>query len=197
MTSPSAQTSQLACVTGRFQPVHRQHMELFELALDQAEHLIVAVTNPDIQARQEVATSLHRHSIAANPFTYFERVQLLTSALDRAGHLRRTTIVPFDLTRPEVWTDYVPRGTRHFVRAYSDWERQKADWFREAGYPVTLLEGSAQGRISSTDIRSSLAMETASGSTSSMQDWHELVPTSTIALLEELRAAGALGERDL
>ncbi|MEI6374716.1 MAG: hypothetical protein WCP26_13125, partial [Actinomycetes bacterium] len=63
--------------------------------------------------------------------------------------------------------------------------------------PVTLLEGSAQGRISSTDIRSSLAMETASGSTSSMQDWHELVPTSTIALLEELRAAGALGERDL
>ncbi|CAB4932411.1 unannotated protein [freshwater metagenome] len=197
MTSPLSQMSELACVTGRFQPVHRQHMELFEVALAEAEHLIVAVTNPDIQARQAVATSLHRHSVAANPFTYFERVQLLKSALDAAGHLSRTTIVPFDLTRPEVWADYVPRGTRQFVRAYSDWERQKAGWLRDAGYRVTLLEGDAQQRISSTDIREFLTTHASRGSTGPSEEWHELVPTSTIALLERLWAAADASEREL
>ncbi|CAB4935625.1 unannotated protein [freshwater metagenome] len=197
MTSPLTPISALACVTGRFQPVHRQHMELFELALAEADHLIVAITNPDIQARQEVATSLHRHSVAANPFTYFERVQLMTRALDAAGYLSRTTIVPFDLTRPEVWTDYVPRSARHFVRAHTDWERQKAGWLRDAGYAVTLLEGDPQQRISSTDIRRFLAIKTTPGSTGSGDEWHELVPNATIALLEKLWAAADASESDL
>ena len=37
----------LACVTGRFQPVHHQHLDLFEIALREAGYLIVAVTNPE------------------------------------------------------------------------------------------------------------------------------------------------------
>ena len=188
MTSFPSMDSGLACVTGRFQPVHRQHIELFGIALASAEHLIVAITNPDVQARQEVATSQHRHSEEANPFTYFERVRLLTSALDAAGYLDRTTIVPFDLTRPEVWTDYVPEGTHHFVRAYSDWERQKADWLREAGYAVTLIDGDARHRISSTDIRHGLAAAAAPHSTDAAEEWQGLVPAATVPLLEQLRA---------
>ncbi len=42
----------LACVTGRFQPLHDQHLELFEIALTHCEHLIIAITNPDPGARQ-------------------------------------------------------------------------------------------------------------------------------------------------
>ena len=37
----------LGCVTGRFQPVHEQHLELFGIALAECAHQIVAVTNPD------------------------------------------------------------------------------------------------------------------------------------------------------
>ena len=59
----------LAAVTGRFQPVHAQHLELFALALAEHDHLVVAVTNPDSGARHEAATSTHRHTDAANPFT--------------------------------------------------------------------------------------------------------------------------------
>ena len=75
----------LACVTGRFQPVHHQHLELFEIALREADHLIVAVTNPDHTARHEESTSDHRHTDGANPFTYFQRLRLLQAAWTAPG----------------------------------------------------------------------------------------------------------------
>lgn len=168
----------LACVTGRFQPVHAQHLELFELALADCDHLVVAVTNPDAGARHREPTSSHRHTAAANPFTYFERCRLLAAAAQGQGLDRYITTVPFDLTRPELWPQYVPLAARQFVRAYSDWEREKGRRLQGAGYRVTLLEGDAATRTSASDIRAALA---AGGS-----GWRPLVPAATIALLEEL-----------
>lgn len=165
----------LGCVTGRFQPVHHQHLELFEIALAQCEHLIVAVTNPDPGARHQDPTSAHRHTPSANPFSYYERARLLGAALADRDLTGRTTIVPFDLTRPEHWTEYVPLAARHFVRAYADWERQKAGWLTAAGYPVTVLDGDPATKVSSEDIRSLL---TGGG------DWRTLVPAATVPLLE-------------
>jgi nicotinamide-nucleotide adenylyltransferase len=172
--------TELACVTGRFQPVHHQHLELFELALHRCEHLVVAITNPDLGARHEESTSAHRHTDAANPFTYFERVQLLDAALTEHGWGERTTIVPFDLTRPGHWAEYVPLRARHFVRAYSDWERQKAQWVGEAGYPVTVLDGDPARKLSATDIRRLLAGGTES--------WKAHVPASVVPVLDRLLA---------
>jgi cytidyltransferase-like protein len=166
----------LGCVTGRFQPVHAQHLELFAIALAECEHLVVAVTNPDDAARHEEATSAHRHTDAANPFTYFERVRLLELAL---GERRRVTIVPFDLTCAELWAQYVPLSARQYVRAYSDWERQKARWLRDAGYAVTLLDGDPADKVSASDIRAAMHDGDA---------WRPLVPAATAPLLAELLA---------
>ncbi len=145
----------LACVTGRFQPVHRQHTELFARAASSADQLIVAVTNPDPGARQPTAQSAHRHLDSANPFTYFERVQLLEAALTESA--LPATIVPFDLTRPEHWHDYVPASAVQFVRAYSDWEREKARMLTGGGYRVELIDGDPAMKISATDVRAAIA----------------------------------------
>jgi cytidyltransferase-like protein len=171
--------SGLSCVTGRFQPVHRQHLELFELALRDADHLIVAVTNPDRRARHAEPTSAHRHLPEANPFSYFERARLLRAALDGAGLGSRSTIVPFDLTRPDCWPDYVPPAARQFVRVYSDWERDKAARLSAAGYPVTVIEGDPAGRITATGIRARLGGDPG--------DWADAVPPAVVPLLAELR----------
>lgn len=170
----------LACVTGRFQPVHVQHVELFEIALREADHLIVAVTNPDHTARHEESTSDHRHTDGANPFGYFERLRLLETALAGAGLAGRASVVPFDLTRPQVWPEYVPLGARQFVRVYDAWEREKADRLAAAGYEVTVLDGDPGTRISASDIRTALASGGA---------WADRVPPGTVPLL---RARGHL-----
>jgi cytidyltransferase-like protein len=176
----TARMSSLACVTGRFQPVHEQHLELFEIALRDADHLIVAVTNPDPEARRAEPTSAHRHLAESNPFTYFERVWLLRAALDARGLTARTTIVPFDLTRPACWTDYVPLRARQLVRVYSDWERDKAKRLAEAGYPVTVLDGDPADRISGSNIRAQMRDGSAT--------WRDLVPESVAQTLVELLA---------
>lgn len=173
----------LTCVTGRFQPVHRQHMELFHLALAEAEHLVVAVTNPDMLARREEPASSHRHTGAANPLTYFERARLLTIALHADGLSDRFTIVPFDLTRPETWAEYVPRHARHFVRAYSPWERHKADVLQQQGYEVVLLEGDGEHKIASTDIRHRL--RSPSGQLPLDPQGRPVVPPAVIPALRE------------
>lgn len=164
----------LAAVTGRFQPVHAQHLELFAHALDHHDELVVAVTNPDRHARRREATSAHRHTDAANPFTYFERVRLLTAALAGAG--LTATVVPFDLTRPEVWAGYVPLDAHHYVRAYSAWEREKAEQLRAGGYAVTVLDGDPAAKLDAADIRRGFE----DGS------WVDLVPASTVLVLQTL-----------
>ncbi|MGH9054633.1 MAG: adenylyltransferase/cytidyltransferase family protein, partial [Acidimicrobiales bacterium] len=142
---------QLGCVTGRFQPVHEQHLELFSVALKDCQRLVVGVTNPDTDARHVEPTSAHRHLSSANPFTYYERTVLLGAALRGAGLAERCSVVPFDLTHPALWSQYVPLAAVQFVRAYSDWEREKAGRLAAAGYRVRLLDGDPARQVRATD----------------------------------------------
>ena len=167
---------ELACVTGRFQPFHCQHLELFDYVLDRCDHLLVAITNPDTGGRHEEPTSEHRHTSAANPFTYYERARLLGAVLAERGTASQTTVVPLDLTRPVHWSDYVPLRARHYVRVYSDWERHKADLLRDAGYAVTVLDGDPRRKLSASSVRRMLS----EGDT-----WVEAVPAVTIQVLRE------------
>lgn len=166
----------LAAVTGRFQPVHAQHLELFALALAEHDHLVVAVTNPDTAARHLAATSAHRHTDDANPFTYFERARLLAAALAGAGMAERATVVPFDLTRPEVWAEYVPRDAVHYVRVFSAWESDKAQRLSDGGYGVVVVDGDPATKLDAATIRAGFADGT----------WAELVPRATVPVLTQL-----------
>ncbi len=177
----------LGCVTGRFQPIHEQHLTLFEIALEECRHLVVALTNPHTEARHEESTSAHRHTASGNPFTYYERVRLIEAAARERGLSDRITIVPFDLTRPELWPQFVPLSARQFVRAYGDWERQKADWLERAGYAVTLLDGDPSNRVSGSDIRACMRAGNAG--------WQPLVPAATVPLLDELLRLVSIGKR--
>ncbi|MCD2194813.1 adenylyltransferase/cytidyltransferase family protein [Actinomycetospora endophytica] len=169
----------LAAVTGRFQPVHAQHLELFARALAEHDELVVAVTNPDSGARRQEATSAHRHTDAANPFTYYERARLLHAALAGAGLAERAVVVPFDLTRPSFWPEYVPLHAHHYVRAYSAWEKDKAAQLEAGGYAVTVLDGDPATKLEAAAIRSGFD----DGS------WVASVPRATVPLLRALLAA--------
>lgn len=171
--------SPLGCVTGRFQPVHGQHLSLFGIALQSCRHLVVAITNPDSAAWQAEPTSAHRHTADANPFSYFERCRLIEAALHERGWQGRCTLVPFDLRRPELWPQYVPTQARQFVRAYGDWEREKARRLQDAGYTVLLVDGDPDARQSASEIRDRLRRGDPG--------WRRMVPAATVPLLEELQ----------
>jgi nicotinamide-nucleotide adenylyltransferase len=176
----------VGCVTGRFQPVHHQHMQLFKIVLERCDHLVVAVTNPDAAARHEEPASAHRHTTEANPFTYYERARLIGAAVAAEGLASSVTVVPFDMTRRIHWPHYVPFAARQYVRAYSEWERQKAGWLLEGGYAVTVLPGDTAVKQSSTLVRERLRIG---------DGWQQLVPPSTVPLLRELVADKSMAQR--
>ena len=182
----SAARSGWIAVTGRFQPFHYDHLELVLHALTLGEHLLIGITNPDSRSLQEQAASTHRHLDASNPFTFFERAQMVGRALRDAGiRASRYDIVPFPLDAPAVWPAYIPLQATQVVRVFSAWERDKARQLEAGGYEVRLIDGDTQRRISATDIREAMRRD---------QDWYHLVPGGTRSVLDEL-GAGELRRR--
>lgn len=182
----AAAQERLVCVTGRFQPVHADHLRLFHTALGDGERLVVAVTNPDPGTRRAEPTSGHRHRADANPFTYFERVELLAAALAGSGGLGReraaqVRVVPFDLARPEHWAHYVPLSAVQYVGVYGPWEQEKVSRLSAGGYRVVQVPGDASTRRTSTAIRAAMRAG---------QDWESLVPPATVPPLRALLAGG-------
>lgn len=167
---------QTACVTGRFQPVHVQHVELFLRALDDAEHLIVAITNPTIDSYATQDPALHRNRVDANPFDVATRTALLEAAFDDAGIAEVTRIVTFDIFAPDTWAAVVPLDVTQVVRVYSPWEAEKVVQFRAAGYPTRVLTGESAGKVTASDIRASLF--------SGGDDWRDWVTPRVGDLLE-------------
>ena len=162
-------------VTGRFQPIHFDHLALLQHAFAQADHVIIGITNPEPAARAAHPASAHRHLAAANPWTYDERAALIDAALCSAGvDSARYTILPFPLDEPARWPALLPPGTPQLVRVFSDWEREKVRRFAAAGYPPQVLEGNPATRLSASDIRS--AMQDAA-------PWQQWVPPGARELL--------------
>lgn len=162
-------------VTGRFQPIHFDHLALLQHALTQAHHVVIGITNPEPASRIAHPASAHRHLAAANPWTYDERAALIGAALHSAGiDGARYTILAFPLDEPARWPRLLPPGTPQLVRVFSDWEREKVRRFAAAGYPPQVLEGDPATRLSASDIRS--AMQNA-------EPWQHWVPPGARELL--------------
>jgi len=146
----------LAAVTGRFQPFHAGHLELVRIALGEAERVIIGITNPDPGSWREHVDSAHRHRPESNPFTFYERMSMINSALAEDGVDGRCEIVAFPLDRPDVWGHYIPLSAVQYVRAFSEWERSKADLLASGGYAVRLFDGDPAQEVRASSIRAAV-----------------------------------------
>jgi nicotinamide-nucleotide adenylyltransferase len=148
------ETPSWGCVHGRFQPFHEGHLEYVLRARQRCERLIIGITAADSAAVRKEDASPHRHEPASNPFTYFERLQMIQSTLLAEG-LSPTTfaIVPFPIQDPGFTSHYVPEGTTHFVRIYSRWEEEKIRRLRDEGFRVEVLDTGEEKKISGTEVR--------------------------------------------
>ncbi|MEO1575526.1 MAG: adenylyltransferase/cytidyltransferase family protein [Pseudomonadota bacterium] len=171
----------IAAVTGRFQPFHNDHLELVSHAMARADAVIIGITNPDERSRIADVASAHRHTEAANPFSYFDRQRIVRAALLGAGFAPGSfTIVPFPLDQPGVWADYIPAQAVQFVRVFSPWERRKAELLESGGYAVEVLEGDPATRIHATEIRRAIGEG---------RPWAHWLPEGAIEVLRSIVAS--------
>lgn len=177
--------TRLGCVHGRFQPFHLGHFEYVQASLNRCDHLLIGITQYDRNIMDENSPQ-HRMISDENPFTYWERTVLITSALMvEQVSADRYSFVPFPIHCPEAIEEFVPRSAAMFTTIYDDWNREKIARLRACGYAVEVLWERAEKAYSGAEVRRVMR---AGG-----PGLRELVPTGTyeaLIPLIELRNQG-------
>ncbi len=124
---------------------------------------------------------MHRHLSESNPFTYFQRAEMIAQCLSDCGlDLSKISIVPFHLFRPDLWKYYLPKpeSTVQFVRIFSAWEEKKIALFESHGFRVTILDRNAPKNIEARQVRKLLIED---------GDWQSLVPPGTARVIQLIK----------
>lgn len=135
---------------GRFQPVHKGHIELIREALNNCEHLIIAVGSA-----QESGTK-------RNPFDFEARKELLRRSMWGLG--ARVTIIPVN-DRPQVADDsswgkylinevFVQTGVVPTIN-FSGSEEIRSHWFDEVEIEQMTIDRNITP-ISATELRKTI-----------------------------------------
>src|SRR5580700_4394306 len=102
-------------VHGRFQPFHNDHLEYALAAKERCEFLWVGITKYDIAPSEASPLARARERPDHNPLTYFERITLITRALNEAGVPRECfAFVPFPIETPSRLPSFMPTSVPCF-----------------------------------------------------------------------------------
>ncbi len=177
-----------ATVHGRFQPFHLGHLHYLRLALARCEELTVGITNPDRAAMSGSSAEAHRHDVASNPFSFWERSRMIReSLLDDGVDPSRFCIVPLDINHMDStdWAAYMPSDAVWLTRVKGEWGEQKIARFEGLGLTVVRLPFEEWTDLTATRVREAIRSEGA---------WRALVPRGTARILEEIDAERRLAE---
>lgn len=167
------------CLTGRFQPFHLGHVELFLHVVKRHRQVYVAITNPTPESRSFESTNPNRHLSESNPFSFKDRVAFIESVLaDNQIDRERVVIVPFSLTEPSSWHHEVPLKTLQYVRVFSSWEEHKVEVLKEKYRVEILPTNTSRPPIRATVIREAIK---------SNSPWTHLVPAGVASLIQSIK----------
>lgn len=168
---------ELGIIHGRFQLFHNDHLNYALLAKERCKKLIVGITSPENAALIREEIDPHRSEAVSNPFTYFERYEMIKLALLEAGIKREDfEIVPFPIERPEILYNYVPLSATSFFTIYDDWGYEKLHRLGNLGYGTYVLFDKREKAMCSTEIRRKIVSGT---------EWKDMVPNAVYKYIVE------------
>ena len=157
----------LGFIHGRFQLFHNEHLQYALDAKERCEKLIVGITSPENAALIREEVDPHRSNACDNPFTFYERFNMVKAALLGAGIPREDfEIVPYPIERPKVLPNYIPLSATSFFTIYDQWGYEKLHRLSELGYDTFVIPRGEKG-MCSTEIRTKIVDD---------DDWKYMVP---------------------
>jgi len=166
-------------IHGRFQGLHYGHMEYLLAGKERCDFLYIGITNPDPKLSDENMNDLKRTESIANPFTYFERAEMLIRAMLEHGVKREEfEIVPFPINFPELIKYYTPLDALYFVTVYDEWGKHKLKTIQDLGCKTDLMWVRTMDERFSTgkEVRNFIATDT---------EWEQLVPKSVAKYIKD------------
>lgn len=146
----------IGVVHGRFQLLHNDHVRYIMAGKERCEHLIIGICNPDAELTKYSEANPHRSTPTANPFTYYERYQMIKGTLVQMG-IKATDfdIIPFPINYPELIFNYAPSSANYYMTIYDAWGHEKKKMLESIGCRTEVLwEISLREKgISGSDVR--------------------------------------------
>lgn len=174
-----------ACIHGRFQILHNDHVAYFKAAVQKYGRVYIGLTG----LRRDQDASHLRGAASSNPLTYWERVQMWRVLLEDLASGADHIIGPFPIEAPSTLGDYVPLSCVCATTVREEWNWKKIEILQEAGYNVDVLYADTQKPLSARLVRDLIA----GGST----EWHDLVPPPVREYLRSLDIGRRIGpQRD-
>ncbi|MDO5849212.1 MAG: nicotinamide-nucleotide adenylyltransferase [Methanobrevibacter sp.] len=157
---------------GRMQPVHNGHIQVIKKTLEEVDEIIIGIGSAQLS-----------HELK-NPFTAGERVMMVTQALAENNIApNRFYVIPMeDINFNAIWTAHVKMMTPPFSKVYSGNPLVK-QLFSEDGYEIRTPHLYDRLHLSGTEIRKRMLND---------EDWEELVPKSTVRIIEEINGVERL-----
>ncbi|MBK8453993.1 MAG: adenylyltransferase/cytidyltransferase family protein [Thiofilum sp.] len=167
-------------VFGRFQPLHKGHIEHILTAKSKCNHLYVGITNPDPSMTKEDKTNIERSKAKNNPFTYYERYQMIEKLLISNNIANaQFTIIPFPLHDQHLIKYYCPLDSNFYISIYEKWGVRKKEILEGYKLNVEVMYNypEANRMISGSKIRENLLTNTS---------WIEDVPKTTLEVINKI-----------
>lgn len=159
-----------ALIIGRFQPLHRGHLEVIRKVSAECDHVIIGIG------------SAQRSHTSDNPFTAGERYLMISETLKAEG-ISNAIIVPVeDLNRYSVWVSHVESICPPFTIVYSN-NASTRRLFQEAGYEVRKAPLYNRGEFSGTEVRKRMI---------DGGDWRSLVPAPVADVIDIIDGIGRM-----
>ncbi|MBQ9689494.1 MAG: nicotinamide-nucleotide adenylyltransferase [Candidatus Methanomethylophilaceae archaeon] len=151
-------------VVGRFQPLHKGHMDVIRKCAEESEHLTIGIGSAQYSHTPE------------NPFTAGERYMMINKTLRDEG-IDNYSIVPIeDLNRYPVWVSHVVSLVPPFKRVYSNNPLTRR-LFQEAGFEVRASPLYNREIFSVTEIRRRIVNN---------EEWRSLVPSPVADVIDAI-----------
>lgn len=128
----------IGVIHGRFQMLHKGHMEYLLAGKSRCERLIIGICNPDKNLTKYDDACPHRSETLSNPLTYFERYEMIKGAMLEAGQ-QSFDIVPFPINYPDLLFNYVPREATYYMTIYDKWGEEKKTQLERMGCHVEVM----------------------------------------------------------
>lgn len=127
-------------IHGRFQVLHLKHMEYLLTAKQRCKTLIIGISNPDVSYIEVSKNDTNRSKKENNPFTYFERYEMIRDAMLEAGIPREEfEIVPFPINKPEYISQYTQKNAVYYMSICDKWGEEKYRTLTGLGLEVEVL----------------------------------------------------------
>lgn len=169
----------IGVIHGKFQVLHKGHIEYLLEGKKRCDFLYIGITNPDLYLIKEHVADKNRSNPKSNPFMYYERMEMIRDALLEEGIKREEfEIVPFPINNPELIKFYVPITATFFITIYDEWGWYKHNLLTKMELAVDLMwvRNMSERFTSGTEVRNLIAKD---------NEWEHLVPNTVVRYMKK------------